>query len=156
MAKTGIYETSLGVFGTFAAFLGIIALVYTQLTPSIPDINLLPKPSLIEQLATIKVEGRIFAGDSNVSGLACSEIEVAIMPEGMTGDTAVRAQAMGINLLTGCAYSLSESRKYAGKNLVLKVKPLLLTGRTYSTPDKVFNIPEGSDLQVNLDLDAVK
>ncbi len=154
MAKTGIYQTPLEVFGAFAAFLGIIALVYAQLTPPIPDINLLPKPSLMGNSAPIKVEGHIFAGDSHVSGLACSEIEIALMPEGMTGDTAASAQAMGLNLITGCAYSLPGNEKYVGKNLVLKVTPLLSAGRTYSTPEKVLNIPEGSVLQINLNLSA--
>ena len=156
MAKTGIYQTPLEVFAAFSAFLGIIALVYAQLTPPISDINLLPKPSLIENPAPLKVEGRIFAGDSHVSGLPCSEVEVALMPEGMTGDVAASVQAMGLNLITGCAYSLPGNGKYVGKNLVLKVTPLLSAGRTYSTPDKVLNIPAGSVLQINLNLAAVQ
>lgn len=156
MAKTGIYQTPLEVFAAFSVFLAIIALVYAQLTPPITDINLLSKPSLMDNPSQIKVEGHIFTGDSNDSGLACSKIEVALMPEGMTGDTAASVQAMGLNLITGCTYSLPGNGKYVGKNLVLRVTPLLLAGRTYSTPDKVLNIPEGSVLQINLNLAAVQ
>jgi hypothetical protein len=156
MAKTGIYQTPLEVFAAFSAFLGIIALVYAQLTPPISNINLLPKLSPVGTLAPIKVEGRIFSSNSNASGLTCAEIKVAITPEGMTGDTATWVQATGSNLTAGCAYSLTGNGNYAGKNLVLKVNPFLSAGTTYSTPDKVLNIPMGSVLQVNLNLDGVQ
>ena len=153
MAKVSIDQSSVGFFGAFAGFLGINALVYSQLTP-LPEINLLPKPSPVENLLAIGVEGRVFPSASSVSGLTCAEVEVAILSEGLTGsDTIDSVRATGRNPSAGCAFSLSGAGRNAGKNLVLRGKALGEAGKTHSIKDKGLNIPEGSTLKVNLYLD---
>ncbi|MGA7952745.1 MAG: hypothetical protein WCA07_04410 [Gloeobacterales cyanobacterium] len=155
MTKGSIYHTSIGFFGAFVAFLGINALVYTQLTPPISDIGLLPESSPVKKELAIAVEGRILSGAGSVSGLTCSEVEVSIMSVGVTGgDTVDTVRATSRNLRAGCVFSLSGAAKYAGKNLILSGKVLGEAGRTYNIQDKVLNIPEGSTLKVNLYLDA--
>jgi hypothetical protein len=154
MTKVSVYQSSVGFFGAFAGFLGINALVYAQLTP-LPAVSLSAKPSPVEDLLAIRVEGKIFPDAGSVSGLTCPEIEVAIMAEGVLGsDTVSNAKATGRTPSAGCAFSLSGAGKYAGKNLVLRGKALGDAGRTYVTQDKVLNIPEGSTLNVNLSLDG--
>jgi hypothetical protein len=154
MAKVSVDQSSVGFFGAFASFLGINALVYAQLTP-LPEINLLPKPSPVENLLAIGVEGRILPGAGSVSGLTCSEVEVMIMSEGAIGtDMVDTVRATGPNPSAGCAFSLSGAGKYGGENLVLRGKVLGEAGKTYAIKDKALNIPEGSTLKVNLYLDA--
>jgi hypothetical protein len=154
MTKVSVHQASVGFFGAFTVFFGINALVYTQLTP-LPEINLLPKHPPVENLLAIRVEGQIFPNAGSISGLTCSDMEVAIISGGATGEGTVDSVlATGRNSSAGCAFSLSEAGKYAGKNLVLRGKVLGEAGRTYVIKDKVLNIPEGSTLKVNLYLDA--
>jgi hypothetical protein len=153
MTKINGYQRSVGFFGAFAGFLGINALVYAQLTP-LPAV-MPSKPSSIENLLAIRVEGKIFPDADGVSGLTCPEIEVAIMAEGVIGGNTVSSvRATGRNISAGCAFSLSGAGDYAGKNLVLRGKAFSAGGRTYVIRDKTLNIPEGSTLNVNLSLDA--
>jgi hypothetical protein len=153
MAKVSVDQSSVGFFGAFVGFLGINALVYAQLTP-LPEINLLPKPSPVENLLAISVEGQILPVAGSVSGLTCSEVEVAIMSESpIANDIVGSVRATGLSPSAGCAFSLSGAGKYAGKNLVLRGKALGEAGKTYAIKDKVLNIPEGSTLKVNLYLD---
>lgn len=151
MAKASTYQSSVGLLGAFSVFLGIIFLVYTQLTPPIPDISLRLDPSPLENRSAIRVEGQILPVEDRISGLACSDVEVAVMTE---GNRVSSVRATGGNPSAGCAFSLSGAGKYAGKNLVLSGKALGEAGRTYGIRDKALNIPEGSTLKVNLYLAA--
>lgn len=155
MAKASVYQSSLGFLGAFSVFLGIIFLVYTQLTPPVSDLSLLPEPSPLENRLAIRVEGQVLPVGDSVSGLSCSEVEVAVMPEGATGgDIVGSARATGQDTSAGCVFSLSGARKYAGKNLVLRGRALGEAGKSYGIHGKVLNIPEGSTLKVNLYLAA--
>jgi hypothetical protein len=151
MAKASTYQSSVGFLGAFSAFLGIIFLVYNQLTPPIPDISLRLEPSPLENRLAIRVEGQILPVGNSVSGLNCSDLEIAVVPVGLTGVNRVGSvRATGGNPSAGCAFSLSGAGKYAGKNLVLSGKALGEVGRAYGIKDRALNIPEGSTLNVNL------
>ncbi len=155
MAKASAYQSSVGFLGAFSAFLGIIFLVYMQLTPPISDISLLSQPSPLENRLAIRVEGQILPVGDDVSGLTCSEVELAVMPEGATGSDMVGSvRATGHDSSAGCTFSVSGAGKYAGKNLVLRGRALGEAGKTYRIQGKVLNIPEGSTLKVNLYLAA--
>ncbi len=151
MAKASTYQSSVGLFGAFSGFLGIIFLVYTQLTPPIPDMSLRLEPSPLENRSAIRVEGQILPVGNSVSGLNCSDLEVAVMTEGHRVGS---VRAIGGNPSAGCAFSLSGAGKYAGKNLVLSGKALGEAGRAYGIRDRALNIPEGSSLNINLYLSA--
>jgi hypothetical protein len=147
MAKASTYQSSVGFLGAFSAFLGIIFLVYTQLTPPISDISLLSEPSPLADRLAIRVEGQILPVGDRASGLNCSDVEVAVM----TGaDSIGSVRATGRDSSAGCAFSLSGAGKYAGKNLVLRGRALGDAGKTYDIQHKALNIPEGSTLKVNL------
>jgi hypothetical protein len=157
MAKASTYQSSMGLLGAFSAFLGIIFLVYTQLTPPISDISLLSQPSPLQNRSAIRVEGQVLPVGDSVSGLTCSEVEVAVVPEGAAGDDRVGSvRATGHDPSAGCAFSLSGAEKYAGKNLVLSGRALGPGGKTYGIQGKVLNIPGGSTLKVNLYLAAAR
>jgi hypothetical protein len=151
MAKASTYQSSVGFLGAFSAFLGIIFLVYAQLTPPISDISLVSEPSPLADRLAIRVEGQILPVGDRASGLNCSDVEVVVMAG---TDSVGSVRATGSDPSAGCAFSVSGAGKYAGKNLVLRGRALGDAGKTYDIQGKALNIPEGSTLKVNLYLAA--